>query len=200
MSFGPARLLQTRLSVEKHMNPTVSSFPMATPEVKAATIVTGIFPDRYSADLAWAAAVSRGYGPSELSVAVSDEIHKKHFAILRQPNENKGLEGAAVGGAIGTTAGALGMVLAVGASLLLPGLGIVIAGPIVAAFAAAGAGGAIGGLVGGLVGMGIPEKHVKLIEDHVRQGRVILTLKARSAEDAEAVQQDWKKWAVEVLA
>jgi len=75
----------------------------------------------------------------------------------------------------------------------------VVAGPIVAAFAAAGAGGAIGGIVGGLAGLGIPEKHVKLIEDHVRKGHVVLTVKARSTVDAELLRSDWKNSAVEVL-
>lgn len=181
------------------MNVPVSSLPMSPPVVLISTIVTGIFPDRASADRAWDAAIARGYKSTDLSVAVSDEFHKKHFIVQRQPSENKALEGAAIGGAIGTTAGALAVVLAVGASILLPGLGIVIAGPIVAAFAAAGAGGAVGGLIGGLAGLEIPEKHVKLIEDHVKNGNVILTLKARSAADAEAIRKDWKAWAVEVL-
>ncbi|KAF0243511.1 MAG: hypothetical protein FD180_3295 [Planctomycetota bacterium] len=181
------------------MSVPVASLPMSPPVVLISTIVTGIFPDRASADRAWDAAIARGYATTDLSVAVSDEMHKKHFIVQRQPTETKALEGAAVGGAIGTTAGALAVVMAVGVSILLPGLGIVIAGPIVAAFAAAGAGGAIGGLIGGLAGLDIPEKHVKLIEDHVRKGHVILTLKARSAADAEAIQKDWKAWAVEVL-
>lgn len=181
------------------MNPPVTSFPMATPQVQISTIVTGVFPDRTAADLAWDAAIARGYGASDFSVAVSDEVHKKHFLVQRQPSENKGLEGAAVGGALGSTAGAVAVALAVGVSILIPGLGIVVAGPLVAALAGAGAGGAIGGLVGGMVGLGIEEKHVKLIEDHVRHGRVVLTLKTRSGGDAEAIREDWKKWAVEIL-
>ncbi|MCE9582223.1 MAG: hypothetical protein K8T20_07000 [Planctomycetes bacterium] len=172
---------------------------VAVPQVLISTIVTGIFHDRTTADLGWNAAIARGYSPSEISVTVTDEARKKHFFVQRQETENKALEGAAVGGIIGSTVGAIGVILAVGASILLPGLGLVVAGPIVAAFAAAGAGGAIGGIVGGLAGLGIPEKHVKLIEDHVRKGHVVLTVKARSTVDAELLRSDWKKSAVEVL-
>ncbi len=60
---------------------------------------------------------------------------------------NKAAEGAGVGGAIGGTVGAIAAAIAaIGTSLVLPGLGLVIAGPIAAALAGAGAGaGAAGG-------------------------------------------------------
>ena len=63
--------------------------------------------------------------------------------------------GAAVGGGVGAT---LAAIFAVGSNVVVPGLGLVVAGPIAAALAGAGAGGATGGLVGALVGAGIPEE------------------------------------------
>ena len=77
-------------------------------------------------------------------------------------HETKALKGAGTGAAIGGTAGAvLAAITAVGTSLVIPGLGLVIAGPLVAAFAGAGAGGTAGGLIGALVGHGIPEDRAK---------------------------------------
>ena len=46
---------------------------------------------------------------------------------------------------------------AVGSTIAVPGLGLVVAGPIAAALAGAGAGAAAGGLIGAMVGAGIPE-------------------------------------------
>ena len=49
-------------------------------------------------------------------------------------------------------------VAAVGTTLLIPGLGIVVAGPLAAVIAGAGAGAATGGLIRALVGWNIPEE------------------------------------------
>ena len=51
----------------------------------------------------------------------------------------------------------LAAVVAVGTPSLLPGINLVIAGPIAAALAGAGAGAVTGGVIGALVGVGIPE-------------------------------------------
>ena len=52
---------------------------------------------------------------------------------------------------------ALAALFAVGTVVVVPGLGLVLAGPIAAALAGAGAGGVTGGLIGALIGAGIPE-------------------------------------------
>ena len=48
------------------------------------------------------------------------------------------------------------------ASVALPGIGLVIAGPLAAAAAGAGAGAAGGGLLGALIGWNMPEERVKV--------------------------------------
>ena len=60
---------------------------------------------------------------------------------------------------MGTAVGAtLAAIAAVGTVLIIPGLNLIVAGPIVAALAGGGVGAVAGGLVGGLVGLGIPER------------------------------------------
>jgi hypothetical protein len=61
-------------------------------------------------------------------------------------------EGAALGALVGGLAGALAGVLAAGGSLVIPRLGAVLAGPLVAALTGAGAMGALGMLAGALAG------------------------------------------------
>ena len=55
-------------------------------------------------------------------------------------------------------------IAAIGTSLVIPGLGLVVAGPLAAALAGAGAGGTAGGLIGALVGHGMPEDRTKKYE------------------------------------
>jgi hypothetical protein len=117
------------------------------------------------------------------------------------PPPREEFKGAAVGGAIGTPVGALAAVLiAVGSVLLLPGVGLVLAGPIIAAYAGAGAGGAvIGGIIGAMAGADIAENRVKRIEDHVKNGGFVLTVAATTTSEADAIETDWKKCATEVI-
>ena len=157
-------------------------------------LMTGLFPDRESAELGYKALTERGYANSEVNLAMSDETRKSHFVHSGSETElgNKAAEGAGVGGAIGGTIGAIAAaVAAVGTSLVLPGIGLVIAGPVVAALAGAGAGAATGGLVGALVGWNMPEERVKQYEEGIKKGGILMGVRPRSDEDANALQQSW---------
>ena len=71
---------------------------------------------------------------------------------------------------------------------MVPGLGLIVAGPIAAALAGAGAGGAAGTLVGALVGAGIPEHRAKVYEAGLREGGILLGVEVRSSEEASALE------------
>ena len=142
------------------------------------TMVTGLFADRASAERAFQSASSRGYGKDDVNLVMSDETRKRHFATetgAKTDLGTKAAEGAGVGGAIGGTLGAiLGAIAAVGTSIAIPGLGLVIAGPLAAGLAGAGAGALTGGLVGALVGWGIPEAHAKRYEAGIKSGGIVM--------------------------
>ncbi len=57
---------------------------------------------------------------------------------------------------------------------MIPGLGLVVAGPIAAGLAGAGAGGITGGLMGSLIGWGISEDKAKIIESEIKSGGIML--------------------------
>jgi hypothetical protein len=160
-------------------------------------VVTGMFNDRASAESAYDSVASRGYAKNDINLVMSDETRKTQFGNDRSAKTElgtKAAEGAGVGGAIGGTVGAIAAaVAAIGTSIAIPGLGLVIAGPLAAAFAGAGAGGAAGGLVGALIGWGIPEERVKRYESGIRNGGILMGVKARSAEDAAYFQDQWKR-------
>jgi len=157
-------------------------------------MLTGLFPDRDSAERAYQQATQRGYAGDDLNVVMSDDTRKRYFTGDNRPTElgTKAAEGAGIGGAVGGTVGALAAaVAAVGTSLAIPGLGLVIAGPIAAALAGAGAGGAAGSLVGALVGLGIPEERVKDYEEGLKRGGILMGVRPRSDADAEVFRKDW---------
>ncbi|MGH9943507.1 MAG: hypothetical protein ACRD9R_14275 [Pyrinomonadaceae bacterium] len=163
---------------------------------RSSGMVTGLFRDRDSAESAYNSLSSRGYSKDDVNLLMSDETRDRHFKSDDAPNTelgDKALEGAGVGSAIGGTAGAiLAAIAAVGTNLALPGLGLVIAGPIAAALAGAGAGGLTGGLVGALVGSGIPEDRAKVYDEGVRGGGIVMGVNPRTDEDAEYFENEFR--------
>jgi hypothetical protein len=120
-------------------------------------LVTGLFRDRDSAEQAYQSVQDRGYTRDDVNLAMSDDTRERYFNDDVRVTElgSKAAEGAGVGGAIGGTVGAIAAAIAaVGTTLAVPGLGLVIAGPLAAAVAGAGAGAATGGIVGALIGWG----------------------------------------------
>jgi uncharacterized protein YjbJ (UPF0337 family) len=153
------------------------------------------FSDRDSAERAYSSLTSRGYRQDDINLMMSEDTRKKHFSDADTELGSKAMEGAGVGGAIGTTAGAiLGALAAIGTSVLIPGLGLVIAGPLAGALAGAGAGAATGGLIGALVGSGIPEDRAKEYEADVKNGRIVMGVNPRSPEDADYFANEWKNY------
>lgn len=158
-------------------------------------MLTGMFRDRESAENAYKMLHNRGYTKDEINLVMSNETRKKHFSGDVEDSEigTKAAEGAGKGSAIGGTIGAIaGIVAAIGTSLVIPGLGILIAGPIAAGLAGAGAGGIAGGVIGALVGWGIPEERAKLYESGIKEGNVVLGVHPHNDEDAEYFERSWR--------
>jgi hypothetical protein len=157
--------------------------------------MTGLFPDRESAERGYSSLSDRGYSKDDINVVMSEDTKKRHFAVAGTETElgNKAAEGAGVGGAIGGTLGAIAAAItAVGTTIALPGLGLVIAGPLAAAIAGAGAGAATGGVLGALIGWNMPEERVKRYEEGIRKGGILMGVRPRNDEDAAHVESAWK--------
>ncbi len=158
-------------------------------------MVTGMFRDRASAEAAYNAATARGYNKDDVSLLMSDDTRKTHFGDDAPDSAlgDKALEGAGVGSAIGGTIGAvLAGIAAIGTSVLLPGIGLIVAGPLAAALAGAGAGGLTGGLIGALVGSGIPEEQAKQYESGIKEGGIVMGVRSRSDEDADYFANEFR--------
>lgn len=166
-------------------------------------LVTALFKSREAADHAYQAVVDLGYAREDINLVMSDETRGRYFSAEQAAETeigHKTLEGAGVGGAIGTTVGAImAAVAAIGTSLIVPGLGLVIAGPIAAALAGAGAGGITGGLLGALIGAGIPEERAPVYEKGIREGGIMISVEPRSEGDAELIEREWKNLGGELV-
>ena len=154
---------------------------------KANKLVTGLFKSRVAAEAAVDAIIKRGYTREDISVLMSDATRSKEFAVETRTHA---ADGAGIGGAIGGAVGAtLAAIVAVGTSLALPGIGLVIAGPVAAALAGLGAGAATGGIIGALVGAGIPEHRARVYDAGLKSGGILLGVESKSDEDADKLEQ-----------
>jgi len=150
-------------------------------------LVTGLFKNKVAAEAAVDALMKRGYSRDDISVLMSDATRNKEFALQTRSHA---ADGAGIGGALGGAVGAvLAAIVAVGSTIFLPGINLVIAGPIAAALAGAGAGAATGGLIGGLIGAGIPEYRAKVYDAGLRSGGILLGVEARSEEEVDKLEE-----------
>lgn len=163
----------------------------------SSNMLTGSFKDRESAEKAYNRMKERGYSHDEINIIMSDDTRKRNFDKDKSNESefgNKAMEGVGTGSAIGGVVGAaVGIIAAIGTSLVIPGLGIVIAGPIAAGLAGAGAGGLTGGIVGALVGAGIPESKAKEYEKGIKEGHIIMGVRPRNEEDANYLEENWQQ-------
>ena len=158
-------------------------------------MLTGLFRDRESAEGAYNSALSRGYTNDDINLLMTDDTRNRYFANDTTDTElgSKALEGAGAGSAIGGTLGAIiGGIAAIGTNVLLPGLGLIVAGPLAAALAGAGAGGLTGGLVGALIGSGIPEDRALEYEEGLKNGGIVMGVNPRTDEDATYFENEWR--------
>ncbi|HKU17013.1 MAG TPA: hypothetical protein VJQ52_21640 [Steroidobacteraceae bacterium] len=173
---------------------------MATkPQQEESRYVTAVFRSPDAAERAYRAAAALGYEDADINVVISDATRERLLADTRHPNlssnaadqAEKPDKGADLGGPTGGTLGTLApVVAAVGTAVLIPGL--VFAGPIAIALTAAGAVGVAGGLIGALKDWGIPQERVRDYESAVRDGAILIGVKARSDEDAQRLDREWQ--------
>ena len=152
-----------------------------------ARLVTGLFKSKVAAEAAVDAIIKNGFTRDDISVLMSDATRNKEFALQTRSHAADGLGiGGAIGGAVGAV---LAAIVAVGSIISLPGINLVIVGPIAAALAGAGAGGATGGLIGALIGAGIPEYRAKVYDAEIRGGGILIGVEAPTDEDVDRLEQ-----------
>jgi len=164
-------------------------------------LVTALFMNPRAAERAYRAVIDLGYTDDEVNVLLAEETRTKHFAHSRAQSGDLASKardssktdvadelGGPTGGTVATIAPAIA---ALGTALLVPGLGLLAAGPVAIALTAAGAVGVAGGLVGALTDWGVPKTRLRRYEDGIREGGVVLAVHAHSQEHAEDLKRRW---------
>lgn len=145
--------------------------------------VTGIFFDLSKSESAVAALEQRGVPRTAISVLMTDATRTRHFrdsTADTTSDAEKAAEGAGVGGAVGGVLGAtVAAIAAIGTAVAFPGLGLVVAGPLLAALAGGGAGAATGGFMGALLGLGLSEDRAAYYQKGLEEGGVLVGVSAR---------------------
>ena len=154
-----------------------------------------IFKNRRNADSAYGWLLRHGHSGDEIHLLMSEETRQKyHYPEQTEPEVTeddtvKGLEtGAAVGGGLGAT---LGAIAAFGASMIIPGLSLAVAGPLAASLA--GAGGLVGGALGALYGSSLPEEEAQKLEQTIREGSILISVQPHDAEEAALIESAWRE-------
>ena len=151
------------------------------------THVSGIFDSKAEAEAAVSRLLNTGFNKDDLSLIVSDNAHHTLFPHPVDNENERTLKGGAAGALIGGALGALVAALTLVGVIVVPGSGLLVAGPLMAAFSGAGAGAAIGGLSGALISAGFAVDVAKKYEEEIRHGKAIIVVHT-SGEMAEAAR------------
>lgn len=133
--------------------------------------ILAVYDNPNEASLAADRLIANGVPADAISVVASEGYRSKYLGIT---GGTKGSEGVAAGATIGGVLAAIAAGLAATGTVIASGGTLLVAGPLVAAFAGAGAGGVTGGVLGGLIGLGVPDNHVKSYDKVVNEANGML--------------------------
>jgi len=131
--------------------------------------VLSTFSNRDAAEKAVAELRQKGFD-NDISIVAKDDQNRAKNQDTTMGGDSIS-DGATTGGVLGGLVG-----LAVGAgALAIPGIGpFIAAGPIAGLLSGA----ATGGIAGGLVDWGIPQERSKFYEERVKQGSILVSIRA----------------------
>lgn len=135
------------------------------------TLVSGLFMTRRAADDAVQDLLQAGYASDDISVLMSETTRGREFGL---EESSKAPEGAATGATVGGVLGAIAAGLVAAGVLVIPGVNLVAAGPVLVGLAGLGAGAAAGGLTGALIGLGLPEHEAKFYKEEIERGGILV--------------------------
>jgi hypothetical protein len=141
--------------------------------------VVGLFPRRHDAEAAIRDLKAAGFRDDQVGLALQDKEQQGDLLESTGAKEAQGAAAGAVsGGLVGGLIGLLG-------SLLVPGVGpIVVGGVLASTLTGVGIGAATGGVIGALMGLGVPENDARHFDQGLRLGSTLVTVDAgpRTAE------------------
>jgi hypothetical protein len=156
--------------------------------------VTGLFETHKDADHIFSTLLDKGYDRDEISVVMAKPENKSEEELEEHPSETHASGDAKRGAIGGGAAGAvLKVIAAIGTNLVLPGVGLVLAGPLLAGLTGAAAGGLAGGTIGAIIGSGYAKDDVDYFEDKIKQGGIIISVEVKSHLNKESLAEEFRR-------
>jgi hypothetical protein len=141
-----------------------------------AQTLTALFESHAAAYSAVQDLVDHGFERTTVGVMAQDNTSSDGTVTTRVPTPG-GPSGVAQGAGLGAALGGLGGLVVGLTALTVPGVGLVLAGGLLAAaLTGAGVGAVTGGMVGALTEVGIPKEHVHYYSEGLRRGGVLVAV------------------------
>ncbi len=140
--------------------------------------IAGVFDSKEAANAAVSMLLNTGFNKEDISLIVSDNAHHTIFPHPVDDESSNAIKSGAVGALFGGALGALIASLTLVGVVVVPGSGLLMAGPLMAALTGAGAGAAIGGLSGALISAGFSVDEAKRYEEEIRHGKAVIIVQA----------------------
>lgn len=113
-----------------------------------------------------------GFALEQIGIAMQERYGQPQPAsAATEDTTEQATVGAITGGVLGSLVGLIG-------SLLIPGIGPILVGGVMASLVGAGVGAATGGIVGTLAGVGVPEHDARYFDAGLRAGGTLVTVNA----------------------
>jgi len=139
--------------------------------------LVAVFDDRLEAERAVRDLEAVGFDDRQIGYAIRGS-DAAQGGMITDTVGAKDARGAIAGAATGAVVGGI---LAAAASLLIPGVGPILAGGILTSFlGGAAAGTAVGGILGAMSGLGVSEEEAKYYESAFNEGKAIVAVKPGS--------------------
>ncbi len=138
--------------------------------------IAGVFDNKTEANAAIAKLLDAGFNKEDISLIVSDNVRHVIFPAPTDDENARAAKGGAAGALFGGALGALIASLTLVGVIAVPGSGILVAGPLVAALSGAGVGAAVGGLSGALVSTGFAVDEAKHYEEEIKHGKAVIVV------------------------
>ena len=142
-------------------------------------LVIQAFARQADAEAAVRALLDAGFRQDDISIVAQERGRAQDVA------DDTGADvatGAGIGAATGGVLGALGGLLLGATALTIPGIGIVVGGPLAVALAAGGTGAVTGGLAGALAGWGVSEEEARHYQERLEAGDILVVVAAGERE------------------
>lgn len=144
-------------------------------------IIYALFDDAATVEKTYRELLTAGIDVDDISLLMNEDTHDRDFKALDRTRTGRGATAGTILG--GTLGGVVGGLAALGTAL--SGVGLIVAGPMLALAAA-------GGLIGGLIGHGMPAEEVERLKNALHEGRAMIAVHVHRPEDKRAARRVFK--------